>query len=168
MNPSIDLEAAQAAFLSSGGQIIVLEGFQYVPFRPRKHPEPKPKAKPVLSTRQAQQEGAQSRADMIAELAKTMTCRQVAQKLEVSPDSLYSMAKRYGFSFVMAPRFSPTETKYDDQADAKLAERIIALRDVGVSKHQAIKHLAIGHSTMSRIIKKFGIEFPLQRQRKLP
>ncbi|GAH97026.1 unnamed protein product [marine sediment metagenome] len=166
MNQSIDLEAAKAAFFASGGQIIVLEGFQYVPFRQRHHPEPKPKEKREVPKRLANQESAQSRADMIAEMAKTMTCSEAAKKLEVSQDSLYSMAKRYGFSFVMAPRFRPTESKYDEEADAKLAERITALRDVGVSKNQAIKHLAIGHSTMSRIVKKFGIDFPLQRQRR--
>lgn len=166
MNPSIDLEAAKAAFFSSGGRIIVLEGFQYVPFRQRHHPEPKQKEKREVPKRLANQESAQSRADMIAEMAKTMTCSEAAKKLEVSQDSLYSMAKRYGFSFVMAPRFRPTESKYDEEADAKLAERITALRDVGVSKNQAIKHLAIGHSTMSRIVKKFGIDFPLQRQRR--
>lgn len=168
MNPLIDLEAAKAAFFSSGGRIIVLEGFQYVPFRQRHHPEPKPKEKREAPKRLTNQESAQSRADMIAEMAKTMTCSEAAKKLDVTTDSLYSMAKRYGFSFVMAPRFRPTEPKYDEEADAKLAERITALRDVGVSKNQAIKHLAIGHSTMSRIIKKFGIEFPLQRQRKQP
>lgn len=168
MNPSIDLEAAKATFFASGGRIIVLEGFQYVPFRQRHHPEPKPKEKREVPKRLANQESAQSRADMIAEMAKTMTCSEAAKALDVTTDSLYSMAKRYGFSFVMAPRFRRTESKYDEEADAKLAERITALRDVGVSKNQAIKHLAIGHSTMSRIIKKFGIDFPLQRQGKRP
>ncbi|HDS1695781.1 MULTISPECIES: hypothetical protein [unclassified Pseudomonas] len=168
MNQSIDLEAAKAAFFSSGGRIIVLEGFQYVPFRQRHHPDPKPKEKREAPKRLTNQESAQSRADMIAEMAKTMTCSEAAKALDVTTDSLYSMAKRYGFSFVMAPRFRRTESKYDEEADAKLAERITALRDVGVSKNQAIKHLAIGHSTMSRIIKKFGIDFPLQRQGKRP
>lgn len=31
MNPSIDLEAAKAAFFASGGQIIVLEGLGRIP-----------------------------------------------------------------------------------------------------------------------------------------
>ena len=109
MNQSIDLEAAKAAFFASGGQTIVLEGFQYVPFRQRHHPEPKPKEKREVPKRLANQESAQSRADMIAEMAKTMTCSEAAKKLDVTTDSLYSMAKRYGFSFVMAPRFRPTE-----------------------------------------------------------
>ncbi|MBA6091614.1 transposase family protein [Pseudomonas monteilii] len=159
MNQSIDLEAAKAAFFASGGQIIVLDGFQYVPFRPRKHPDPKPKVKPEPSKREAQQESAQTRADMIAELARTMTCSEVAKMLEVSPDSLYGMAKRHGFSFVMAPKGRVIEKVYDEEMDASLAERITALRDIGASKNQAIKHLAIGHSTMARIVKKFGIEF---------
>lgn len=38
MTPSIDLEAAQAAFFASGGQLVELEGFTYRPLPERKHP----------------------------------------------------------------------------------------------------------------------------------
>ncbi|APO81612.1 hypothetical protein [Pseudomonas putida] len=160
MNPSIDLEAAQAAFFASGGKIIVLDGYQYVPFPQRKHPEPKPKVKREPDKQSVHQKNAQARAGMVAELAETMTCREAALMLKVSQDSLWRMAKSYGFTFVTAPRGRVFEKQYDDEADAKLAERITALRDIGVSKNQAAKHMKIGHSTMSRIINKFGIDFP--------
>jgi len=162
MNPSIDLEAAQAAFFASGGQIMVLDGYQYVPLPQRKHPEPRPKAKvkldqPAEGTRK---EKAQARADQVVEMAKTMTCREAAEALKVSPEMLWSMAKRHGFSFVQAAKGRVVVKEYDDEKDAKLAERIKAMRDIGVSRNQATIHLQIGHTTMSRIIKKFGIEFP--------
>ncbi|PIK75009.1 hypothetical protein [Pseudomonas sp. 382] len=162
MNQSIDLEAAKAAFFSSGGRIIVLDGYQYVPLPQRKHPDPKPRAKVKLeqSSQGTRQERAQALAEKVAEMAKTMTCREAAEILKVAPDMLWSMAKRYGFSFVPAAKGRVIVKEYDDDKDAKLAERIKAMRDIGVSRNQAILHLQIGHTTMSRIIKKFGIEFP--------
>ncbi|ANY87700.1 hypothetical protein [Pseudomonas putida] len=83
MNQSIDLEAAKAAFFASGGQLIVLEGFTYRPLPQRKHPEPKPKrAKPGSSkSEHPQQSRAKARAAQIAELAKTMSCGEVAKLL---------------------------------------------------------------------------------------
>ncbi|MCX5511294.1 hypothetical protein [Pseudomonas sp. BJa3] len=91
MNQSIDLEAAKAAFFSSGGRIIVLEGFQYVPFRQRHHPEPKPKrAKPVKQEPGGERKHrAQARAAQIAELAKTMTCGEVAKLLGETKTALW-------------------------------------------------------------------------------
>ena len=81
MNPSIDLEAAKAAFFASGGQLVVLEGFEYVPFRQRKHPEPKPKRpKPVKQERGGERKSrAKARTAQVEELAKTMTCGEVAK-----------------------------------------------------------------------------------------
>uniref|UniRef100_UPI00066C1FB5 hypothetical protein n=1 Tax=Pseudomonas putida TaxID=303 RepID=UPI00066C1FB5 len=126
MNQSIDLEAAKAAFFASGGQLVVLEGFTYRPFPPRKHPDPKPrgKVKTEQSAQGTKKERAQARADEVAEMAKTMTCREAAEILQVAPDMLWSMAKRYGFSFVPASKGRVVVKEYDDEKDAKLAERI--------------------------------------------
>lgn len=72
MNPSIDLEAAQAAFFASGGQLAVLEGFAYRPLPERKHPDPKQKpAKPAARKAERQQvTKARTRAAKIAELPR--------------------------------------------------------------------------------------------------
>lgn len=166
MTPSIDLEAAKAAFFASGGQIIVLDGYQYVSLPQRKHPDPKPRPNVKLEqpTQGGRKERTQDRADKVAEMAKTMTCREAAEVLKVAPDMLWSMAKRHGFSFVPAAKGRIVAKEYDDEKDAKLAERIKAMRDIGVSRNQATLHLQIGHTTMSRIIKKFGIEFPPGRR----
>lgn len=168
MNQSIDLEAAKAAFFASGGQLVVLEGFTYRPLPARKHPEPAPKKRrgPPPVQHGTRQEKARARADMVAKMAETMTCREAAQELKVSQSSLWDMAKRYGFEFAPGNRGKHTETPDMEARDAKLAERIQALRDAGLSRNSTSMKLEIGHSTMSRIIKKFSIDFPLKKRRR--
>lgn len=168
MNQSIDLEAAKAAFFASGGQLVVLEGFTYRPLPQRKHPEPAPKKRrgPPPVQHGTRQEKARARADMVAKMAETMTCREAAQELKVSQSSLWDMAKRYGFAFAPGNRGKHTETPDMEARDAKLAERVQALRDAGLSRNSASMKLEIGHSTMSRIIKKFSIDFPLKKRRR--
>lgn len=168
MNQSIDLEAAKAAFFASGGQLIVLEGFTYRPLPQRKHPEPAPKKRrgPPPVQHGTRQEKAQARADMVAKMAETMTCREAAQELKVSQSSLWDVAKRYGFAFVSGNRGKHIEKPDVEARDAKLADRIRALRDAGLSRNSATLKLEIGHTTMSRIIKKFGIDFPLKKRRR--
>nr|WP_289306396.1 HNH endonuclease signature motif containing protein [Pseudomonas asiatica] len=79
------------------------EGFTYRPLPQRKHPEPAPKAPgPPPVQHGTRQEKAQARADMVAKMAETMTCREAAQELKVSQSSLWDMAKRHGFAFVSA------------------------------------------------------------------
>lgn len=106
MNPSIDLEAAKAAFFSSGGRIIVLEGFQYVPFRQRHHPAPKPKrVKPVKQERGGERKSrAKARTAQVEELAKTMTCGEVAKLLGETKTALWGVAARGGFRFFSPPK----------------------------------------------------------------
>ncbi|WP_313203388.1 hypothetical protein [Pseudomonas sp.] len=167
MNQSIDLEAAKAAFFASGGQLVVLEGFTYRPLPERKHPAPSPKKRRGLPPVQSgtRQEKARAKAEMVAELAATMTCREASQALGVPQATLWDLAKRNGFTFVSAARGKHTPKPDDEERDAKLAERIQALRDQGLSRHRATLSLEIGHTTMSRIIKKFGIDFPIKKRR---
>ncbi|WHL27804.1 hypothetical protein QJS63_26495 [Pseudomonas juntendi] len=122
MNPSIDLEAAKAAFFSSGGRIIVLEGFQYVPFRQRHHPEPKPKrVKPVKQERGGERKSrAKARTAQVEELAKTMTCGEVAKLLGETKTALWGVAARGGFRF-----FSPRSRPHRRRQKPNRARRIV-------------------------------------------
>jgi hypothetical protein len=106
MNPSIDLEAAKAAFFASGGQLVVLEGFTYRPLPERKHPKPKHKrAKPTDHKAVSQHKSrARARAEKVAELAKTMTCGEVAKLLGETKSALWGVAAREGFKFASPPR----------------------------------------------------------------
>ncbi|MEW5543552.1 hypothetical protein [Pseudomonas soli] len=168
MNPSIDLEAAKAAFFASGGQLVVLEGFQYVPFRQRRHPEPKPKrAKPVKQEPGGERKSrAQARTAQIAELAKTMTCGEVAKLLGETKTALWGVAARSGFRFFSPPKAArPAKAKAEpSQEDRDLADKIIALRDAGKSRCRTIAELGIGNCRLVRILDLFDIDFPVQRR----
>ncbi|EKT4476587.1 hypothetical protein QEL91_002260 [Pseudomonas putida] len=169
MNPSIDLEAAKAAFFSSGGRIIVLEGFQYVPFRQRHHPEPKPKrVKPVKQERGSERKSrAKARTAQVEELAKTMTCGEVAKLLGETKTALWGVAARGGFRFFSPPKPArPEKVKAEpSQEDRDLADKIIALRDSGMSRWGVTLELGIGNCRFARILAAFDIDFPLQRNR---
>lgn len=169
MNPSIDLEAAKAAFFSSGGRIIVLEGFQYVPFRQRHHPEPKPKqVKPVKKERGGERKSrAKARTAQVEELAKTMTCGEVAKLLGETKTALWGVAARGGFRFFSPPKPArPEKVKAEpSQEDRDLADKIIALRDSGMSRWGVTLELGIGNCRFARILAAFDIDFPLQRNR---
>ncbi|MFK0092932.1 hypothetical protein [Pseudomonas sp. NPDC090592] len=169
MNPSIDLEAAKAAFLASGGQIVVLEGFQYVPFRQRHHPEPKPKrVKPASPAKEhPQQTRAKARTAQVSELAKTMTCGEVAELLGETKTALWGVAARGGFKFFSPPKPpEPVKMKAEpSQEDRDMAAKIIALRDSGMSRWGVTLELGIGNCRFARILAAFDINFPLQRNR---
>ena len=167
MNPSIDLEAAKAAFFASGGQLVVLEGFTYQPLPQRKHPDPAPKRRrgPQPVQDGTRQERARARAEMVSEMAKTMTCREAAQELRVSQSSLWDMAKRFGFAFVSGNRGKHTPNANAEERDAVLAERIRELLASGSSRNSAAQKLEIGHTTVNRIASKYGIEIPNQKRR---
>ena len=169
MNQSIDLEAAKAAFFASGGRIIVLEGFQYVPFRQRHHPEPKPKrAKPVKQGRGGERKSrAKARTAQVEELAKNMTCGEVAKLLGETKTALWGVAARGGFRFFSPPKPArPEKVKAEpSQEDRDLADKIIALRDSGMSRWGVTLELGIGNCRFTRILAAFDIDFPLQRNR---
>lgn len=170
MTPSIDLEAAKAAFFASGGQLVVLEGFQYVPFRQRKHPEPKPKrAKPVRQEPGGERKHrAMARAAQIAELAKTMTCGEVAKLLGETKTALWGVAARSGFRFFSPPKPArPEKVKAEPSPeDRDLADKIIALRDAGKSRCRTIAELGIGNCRLVRILDLFDIDFPVQQRQR--
>lgn len=169
MNQSIDLEAAKAAFFASGGQLVVLDGFTYRPLPQRKHPEPKPKrAKPGSSkSEHPQQSRAKARAAQIAELARTMSCGEVAKLLGVTKSALWGVAAREGFKFFKPPRQAQPvrDVAAQEAADRKFAERIIALRDAGMSRCRVTAELGIGNRKLERIIAAFEIDFPLKRSK---
>ncbi|MFJ4444754.1 hypothetical protein ACIPZ8_22035 [Pseudomonas sp. NPDC089422] len=71
--------------------------------------------------------------------------------------------KRNGFSFVQAVRGKHTPKPDEGDREAKLAEGIISLRDAGLSRYKTALALEVGHTVVSRIIKKFGIDFPLKK-----
>ncbi|MDD0977100.1 hypothetical protein [Pseudomonas fontis] len=153
------LEAAKAAFFMSGGIVTELESYSYRPPPFRYHPEPKPKIQRSTKENARQQRNAE-RVTLIAEMAKTMTCREVSKELGIPQNTLWTMSQRCDFKFAPGVQGGRITPYTDAQEDAKLAERITALRDAGLNRHQVEKQIAICNSTLLRIIKAFGIDFP--------
>lgn len=161
MNPSIDLEAAKAAFLASGGSIIVLEGFQYVPHRPHRDieqvravPKKPISAKAVKRMKQL---------DELRELARTMTYAQAMKHTGLAQTTLYRAATEGGFAFQPDPRKCQGQharVYADPTADKALAEQIAELRDAGLNRTQVKAKLKIHDSKFCRVIHLFGVDFP--------
>ncbi|HDS1811537.1 TPA: hypothetical protein QEM79_002274 [Pseudomonas putida] len=161
MNPSIDLEAAKAAFLASGGSIIVLDGYQYVPHRPHRDLE-------VVKAATAQRgESAMTKREKMIEevrvLAKTMCCAEVMAHTGLSQSTLQRAAAEGGFQF----RPNPNRGKGnlgkklgDPVKDKALAEKIIEARDAGVTMAEAIRRLGISYKLIHRIMDDFQISYP--------
>lgn len=166
MNPSIDLEVAKAAFLASGGSIIVLDGYQYVPHRPHRDLE-------VVKAATAQRgESAMTKREKMIEevrvLAKTMCCAEVMAHTGLSQSTLQRAAAEGGFQF----RPNPNRGKGnlgkklgDPVKDKALAEKIIEARDAGVTMAEAIRRLGISYKLIHRIMNDFGISYPPTAER---
>lgn len=122
-------------------------------------PEPKPKIHKQVKEDAKQQRSAE-RVALIAEMAKTMTCREVSQKLGIPQNTLWTMSQRCDFKFVPGVQGGRTKPYTDATEDTRLAERITALRDIGLSRYQVQKQMTICNRTLLRIIKAFDIDFP--------
>ncbi|CAM3898693.1 hypothetical protein CCOS865_02181 [Pseudomonas reidholzensis] len=168
MNPSIDLEAAQAAFLASGGSIIVLDGFQYVPPRPHRDIEviraaPEKSEDPRLARKLSQ-------ISEIRRLAKTMTSQQVHEATGYSRQTLFRLAREGNFVYRRAERKPRDGDKREAQRqiqrnqkridELKLVERICALRDVGLNRNQVAKQIGISYGALTNIVERNQVDFP--------
>lgn len=161
MNPSIDLEAAKAAFFASGGSIIVLDGFHYEPHRPHRDIEkvravaPKPEC-PKKKRRDEQ-------LAYLRGVAETMTYAQARAHTGLSQTTLYRAAADGNFAFRPEPRGerAPAPRVYTDPAaDRALAQQIIELRDAGLNRAQAKTKLGISDRKFCRVIHLFGVDYP--------
>jgi len=155
------LEAAQAAFFQSGGKVEEVAGFEFKPKPPRKHPEPGEKKTKGIHQQGVRYQRSKERAILIAEMAKTMTCREVSVAVGLAQTTLWSISQREEFKFVPDAMGKPNARS----DDAKMIERITALRDVGLTRHQVEKQMGIGSGTLRRIIDDYDIDFPKFRNR---
>ncbi|WP_110949190.1 hypothetical protein [Pseudomonas bohemica] len=181
------LAAAMADFLRRGGQVSELPGPRSAPrpYRYRTAPAPveSPDRKPVPARRSKKEtvqrlrivpdiEEAQAKTvktaplvdpDQIRDMAKIMTQGEVAKATGVSRKKLYTLAKAHGFEFQESAT-NPAENLVHNTSnvieDAKNVVRIKALRDIGVSRNQAAKHMGISTCYLRRLIRDYAIDFP--------
>lgn len=161
MSPSIDLEAAKAAFFSSGGRIIELDGFQYVPHRPHRDIEQVRAAQPKPLNPKAIKR--QKQLAELRELAKTMTYAQAMEITGLAQTTLYRAAQEGAFAFQPDPRRFHGEKQRvyaDPAADRELVSRIAELRDADLNRHEAKIRLGISDRKFCRIIHLFSVDYP--------
>lgn len=178
-----ELALQMEAFLEKGGTIEVLRGPSFVPPPVRHEPPPTVKAKPVtakpevvtqltkMTMRELEREeraaiAVKVRAELVEQvktLAETMSYAQVMDRTGLSRKILYTMAKAHGFSFQPAGYrngWSASRGVADEAHDAKLAERIKAFKEIGLSRNQAQGQCGITFKTFVRILNKFAIDYP--------
>lgn len=184
---SARLAAAMDEFLSRGGQVSQFVGPIPAPrpygYRTAPAPVASPDRKPLpprRSKKAAMQslrivpdiEEAQTKTvkaaslvdpEEIRDMAKSMTQGEVAKAKGISRKKLYTLAKAHGFEF-QASATNPAENLVHNTSnvieDAKNVVRIKALRDIGVSRNQAAKHMGISTCYLRRLIRDYAIDFP--------
>lgn len=77
------------------------------------------------------------------------------QRLRIIPDIQEAQAK----SAEKAKRKSPAK-KPTTEEDLKLVGRIKSMRDLGITRKQACKHMQISSTLMTRLILDYGIDYP--------
>ncbi|MHC8295329.1 hypothetical protein [Pseudomonas sp. LB3P58] len=183
-----ELALLQEAFLNKGGTIEVLQGPSFVPPPVRNEPPPTIKVakpspvKPVaelpqptkMTLREIEREeraaiAAKARVELVEQvkkLSETMSYAQAMDRTGLSRKILFTMAKEHGFSFQPAGYrngWSANRGVIDETLDAKLAERIKAFLEIGLSRNKAQGQCGITFKTFVRILNKFGIDYPKRR-----
>lgn len=180
-----ELALQMEAYLGKGGTIEVLQGPSFKPPPVRYEPPPRKKspikAKAVkepapdkvdkLTLRDLEREerrviAAKARAELVKSVkkfAETMSYAEVIERTGLTRKMLYTMAKDHGFSFQPASyrgEGSNNRGVIDEAHDAKIAERIKAFKEIGLSRNQAMGQCGITFKTFVRILAKFEIDYP--------
>lgn len=159
LNASID------SFFGSGGAVEVLPGAGYVPPRPRRETAPVE----VSAAAEKQVSARQKRLDEIRELAKTMTYKEAMAHTGLSQSALVRAASRGQFKFKRDPNYGMSNygKKLSDPAeDREKAERIIAYRNVGMTRADVVRALEISYKQLGRIVREFEIDFPTTAEKR--
>ncbi len=105
--------------------------------------------------------------EQIRLLGVTHTQTEVAAALGVSRRLIYNHAARYDITFKAPTRGGArnlVRKEVDEARDAKLAERIRAFLELGITRRQCCGKLAIGSKAFERIIAAHGIDYPKARR----
>lgn len=180
-----ELSMLQDAFLREGGTIEVLEGPSFKPPPMRHEPPAAIEAKPSRARREEEKPAfvdkmtlreieraerqamaAKARSELverIKKLAETMTYSEVIRSTGFSRKTLYLLSSKHGFSFKATEYRGGADKRrgaIDNAHDIKLAERIREVRELDISRTQAIGQMGITSGTFNRILAKFNIEYP--------
>jgi len=161
LNASID------SFFASGGSAQTLPAAGYVPRRPRREPERSPasSAEPIGKRETARQK----RITEIRELAKTMTYKEAMAHSGYAQSTLVRAAAQGNFKFQRDPNYGMTnlgKKLSDPVEDRSKAEKIIAYRNIGMSRADVVRELQISYKQLGRLLREFVIDFPTAAQKR--
>ena len=158
------LNEAMARFLAGGGEVTKVQSGLCNPnpiafIQPRIAPAKarKSRAKPPEEKKPRRPSAAdlsrQKRDIKLAEMAKTMTIPEITEATGLSRSLLTSLAERRGFTFQPVP-------VVDEEEDAGLIARILAMRDIGVTRTACCRKLDISLTKFGRLLKTGKIDYP--------
>lgn len=157
------LEAKVAAFLAQGGKVTVGQPFAYVPRPPARFNNQAP-VKERKATVQKHRDDEAARIKQIRELAKTMTYNEAAKATGLSTATLHRIAKEGDFLFKVSEGRRSNGRRIDRVADTAKLERLVSLRDCGMSRAAVAKRMEISDKLLERLIEGYSIDFPARRR----
>ncbi|MBO6276733.1 MAG: hypothetical protein J6N20_04765, partial [Pseudomonas sp.] len=121
------LDRAKKEFFSHGGKVEVIGSeFRYVPIPSRKEPS--------LSKEEIKQ---RALAEQIRALAPEMNRAEIQKELGISYERVAAICRKFSITPKQAAGMHPNSrkvTRYDQEADRLMVERIKALAEIGLNK----------------------------------
>lgn len=175
LRPASDELAAQIAeYLAAGGEVEQGPSSGYIPkpitYSNKIPPAPKPFVRRrveapdlPLDKDDIRTQARLKMVEQIRQLGVTHTQTEVAAALGVSRRLIYNHAARYDITFKAPTRGGARNlvpNQVDQARDERLAERIRAFLELGITRRQCCGRLAIGNKAFQRIIAAHGIDYP--------
>lgn len=175
-----ELAAQVAEFVAAGGRIEEGPASGYItkpitysnqmppapkPFV-RRRVEPASLTEPTNTKLEERIEARKKRVEKVMELAPSHTQGEVSKMTGIGRRALLNMSLEFKFKFKTSPRGrhgNPDHMKALADRDAKLAERIKAFMEIGISRRKVCGKLGINTKTLARVLKNHAIDYPLSK-----
>ncbi|WP_160286359.1 hypothetical protein [Pseudomonas knackmussii] len=163
--PLIDIARAEIAgkvaeYLAAGGQIHQVDGFEYKPLPPAKHPEPKEEPKRHGRPRMKPERQAELVRDIKRMATDGFSKTAILRQLRISWDVMRRLTDEFCIEFIDAKELSQRGNKGRAEASAetraRLAPRIIGLHKSGVSLTEIARRTGINRKAVTRTLEENG------------
>lgn len=158
------LAAQVADYFAAGGKVTVGQPFAYVPRPPARFNNQAP-VKERKAAAQKHRDNEARRIEQIRELAKTMTYNEAAKATGISTATLHRIAKQGDFLFKISEGRRSNGRRIDRKTDAAKLERLVSLRDCGMTRAAVAKRMEISDKLLERLIDDYSIDFPVRNRR---
>lgn len=155
------LSAQIADYFAAGGEVTVGQPFAYVPRPPARFNNQAPVKERKAAAQKHRDEEAK-RIEQIRELAKTMTYNEAAKATGISTATLHRIAKQGEFLFQVSQGRRTNGRKINRERDAAKLERLVSLRDCGMTRAAVAKRMEISDKLLYRLIDDYNIDFPVR------